>query len=127
MQFRVTLVQQPLVWQDAAANRAHFTKILAPLAGTTDLVVLPEMFSTGFTMQPEAFAEPVDGETRAWLLSQSAALDAVVGGSVAVNDNGRYFNRFMLAMPGGLTYWYDKRHLFRMAGEHRRFEARTWR
>ena len=122
MKFRVTLVQQPLAWQDAAANRAHFTKLLAPLAGTTDLVVLPEMFSTGFTMQTE-FAEPADGETRAWLLSQAAALDAVVGGSVAVNDHGRHFNRFMLAMPGGLTYWYDKRHLFRMAGEHRRFEA----
>ena len=123
MKFRVTLVQQPLVWQDAGANRAHFAKILAPLAGTTDLVVLPEMFTTGFTMEPEIHAEAADGETRAWLLAQASALDAVVGGSVAVNDHGRYFNRFMLAMPGGLTYWYDKRHLFRMAGEHRHFEA----
>ncbi len=71
MKFRVTLVQQPLVWQDAAANRAHFAKILAPLAGTTDLVVLPEMFTTGFTMEPEAHAEAADGETRAWLLAQA--------------------------------------------------------
>jgi len=60
MKFRVTLVQQPLVWQDAAANRAHFAKILAPLAGTTDLVVLPEMFTTGFTMEPAAHAEAAD-------------------------------------------------------------------
>jgi len=123
MNFRVSIAQQPLVWQDPAANRAHFTKVLAPLAGNTDLVVLPEMFSTGFTMQPETHAEPADGETRAWLLAQAKALDAVVGGSVAVNDDGRYYNRFMLALPDGLTYWYDKRHLFRMAGEHRHFEA----
>jgi omega-amidase len=123
MTFRVTLLQQPLAWQDPAANRAHFHDLLAPLAGATDLVILPEMFTTGFTMKPQEFAEPADGETRAWLLQQANALDAAVGGSVAVNDQGRYFNRFMLALPGGPTYWYDKRHLFRMAGEHRHYEG----
>lgn len=123
MTFRVTLVQQPLVWHDAAANRAHFGTLLAPLAGTTDLVVLPEMFTTGFTMQPETYAESAEGPTRVWLLEQARLLDAAVGGSVAVNDNGRFYNRFMLAMPTGLTYWYDKRHLFRMGGEHRHFCA----
>jgi predicted amidohydrolase len=121
--FRVTLVQQPLVWQDAAANRAHFDVVLANLRGATDLVVLPEMFTTGFTMNPEQFSESADGDTRAWLLAQAAALDAAVGGSVAVNDRGRFYNRFMLAMPDGLTYWYDKRHLFRMGGEHRHYSA----
>ena len=123
MSFRVSLVQQPLAWNDPAANRAHFAQLLAPLAGMTDLVVLPEMFTTGFTMKPEEFAEAADGPTRAWLLEQARILDAAVGGSVAVNDNGRYFNRFMLAMPQGLTYWYDKRHLFRMGGEHRHYSA----
>jgi predicted amidohydrolase len=123
MSFRVSIVQQPLVWQDAAANRAHFTEVLAPLAGKTDLVVLPEMFTTGFTMQPEQLAEPADGPTREWLLAQANALDAAVGGSVAVEEGGQYFNRFMLAIPGGPTYWYDKRHLFRMGGEHRHYDA----
>jgi omega-amidase len=123
MSFRVTVVQQPLQWQDAAANRAHFAKLLEPLAGATDLVILPEMFTTGFTMQPETHAEPADGETRAWLLQQATALDAAIGGSVAVNDDGRFYNRFMIATPGGPTYWYDKRHLFRMAGEHRHYSA----
>jgi len=123
MTFRLSIAQQPLYWQDPAANRAHFAEVLAPLAGTTDLVVLPEMFTTGFTMKPESFAEPADGETRAWLLQQAAALDAAVGGSVAVNDNGRFFNRFMVALPGGPTYWYDKRHLFRMGGEHRHYSG----
>jgi omega-amidase len=123
MGFRVSIVQQPLVWQDAAANRAHFGEVLAPLAGLTDLVVLPEMFTTGFTMKPEAHAEAADGATRAWLLAQARALDAAVGGSVAVKEQGRFYNRFMLALPQGLTYWYDKRHLFRMGGEHRHYSA----
>jgi omega-amidase len=123
MSFRVSVVQQPLVWQDAAANRAHFAQVLAPLAGLTDLVVLPEMFTTGFTMKPEAHAEAADGETRAWLLAQAGSLNAAVGGSIAVSEQGRFYNRFMLALPQGLTYWYDKRHLFRMGGEHRHYSA----
>jgi omega-amidase len=125
MGFRVSVVQQPLVWQDAAANRAHFEQVLAPLAGQTDLVVLPEMFTTGFTMKPETHAEAADGATRAWLLAQARTLDAAVGGSVAVSEQGRYYNRFMIALPQGLTYWYDKRHLFRMGGEHRHYSAGT--
>jgi omega-amidase len=121
MTFRVTLVQQPLAWQDPAANRARFADVLVPVRGTTDLVVLPEMFTSGFTMQPEQFSEPADGDTRAWLLAQAKLLNAAIGGSVAVNDRGRYFNRFMLATPDGDFYAYDKRHLFRMAGEHRHY------
>jgi predicted amidohydrolase len=123
MSFRVSIVQQPLVWQDPTANRAHIAAVLAPLAGNTDLVVLPEMFTTGFTMEPQAQAENADGPTRAWLREQAKALDAAVGGSVAVREHGRFYNRFMLAMPEGLTYWYDKRHLFRMGGEHRQYDA----
>jgi omega-amidase len=119
--FRVTLVQQPLAWQDPAANRAHFAAVLAPERDATDLIVLPEMFTTGFTMKPEQFSEPADGDTRTWLLEQAQALNAAVGGSVAVNDRGRYFNRFMLATPEGDLYSYDKRHLFRMGGEHRHY------
>lgn len=121
MTFRVTLAQQPLAWQDPPANRAHFAAVLAPLRGATDLVVLPEMFTSGFTMQLEQFSEPADGPTRAWLLEQATSLDAAVGGSVAIDDRGRYFNRFMLATPDGECQVYDKRHLFRMGGEHRHY------
>jgi predicted amidohydrolase len=123
MTFRISLVQQPLVWQDAPANRAHFAEVLRPLAGESDLVVLPEMFTTGFTMKPAQHAEDPDGETRQWLLAQAGALDAAVGGSVAIHDGDRYYNRFMIALPGGPTYWYDKRHLFRMGGEHRQYDS----
>lgn len=123
MAFRVSIVQQPLAWEDPAANLAHFESVLAPLAGSTDLVVLPEMFTTGFTMQPERMAEPAQGPAREWLLAQAGALDAAVGGSVAVQEEGRFYNRFMVALPGGPTYWYDKRHLFRMGQEHRHYTA----
>jgi len=123
MNFRLSIVQQSLAWQDAAANRAHFSRVLAPLAGTTDLVLLPEMFTTGFTMQPEVHAEVADGATRGWMLQQAQLLDAAVGGSVAVNDQGRFYNRFMLATPHGDLHLYDKRHLFRMGGEHRHYSA----
>ncbi len=121
MTFRVSIVQQTLAWADPAANRANFTTVLAPLAGKTDLIVLPEMFTTGFTMKPEQLSEPANGETRAWLIEQARALDAAVGGSVAVEEEGRFYNRFMMAMPEGPTYWYDKRHLFRMGQEHRHY------
>jgi predicted amidohydrolase len=123
MSFRISIAQQPLAWHEPPANRAHFAAVLAPLAGATDLVILPEMFTTGFTMEPDRYAEAAEGETRAWLLEQAGLLDAAVGGSVAVHDHGRYYNRFMLALPGGPTYWYDKRHLFRMAGEHRKYDG----
>jgi omega-amidase len=123
MGFRVTLAQQPLVWQDGAANRAHFATVLQPLAGQTDLVVLPEMFTTGFTMRPEAHAEPAQGPTHQWLLEQARALDAAVGGSVAVVDHDRFYNRFMMALPDGSLQYADKRHLFRVGGEHRHYAA----
>ena len=123
MTFRISIVQQSLEWVNPEANRARFAEQLAPLAGKTDLVILPEMFTTGFTMKPEQHAEPADGPTKAWLIAQARALDAAVGGSVAVNDNGRFHNRFVLAMPEGPAYWYDKRHLFRMGAEHRHYDA----
>ena len=123
MSFRVSIVQQPLAWGDPPANRELFASVLAPLAGKTDLVVLPEMFTTGFSMKPEELAEPADGPTRAWLKEQARALDAAVGGTVAIDDGGRFFNRFIIAMPHGPDYWYDKRHLFRMGGEHRHYDA----
>lgn len=119
---RVTLVQQPLAWQDAAANRRHFESLLAAHAGTTDLVVLPEMFTTGFSMAAERIAETMDGSSVAWLRALAQRLGAVVTGSIVVNDSG-YRNRLLWATPDGALAWYDKRHLFRMAREHEHYAA----
>jgi predicted amidohydrolase len=118
---RVTLIQQPLEWQEAAANRARFESLLVPLAGQTDLVVLPETFTTGFSMEVERLGEAEDGESSAWLCALAARLDAAVTGSVITAAGGRYYNRLLWAEPSGQLRTYDKRHLFRMGGEHRHF------
>jgi omega-amidase len=118
---RVALLQQPLVWHDPAANRAHFETLLLPLAGRTDLVVLPETFTTGFTMEVERIGEAAGGPTTAWLLQLAATLDAAITGSVVTQENGHYYNRLLWASPGGKLRHYDKRHLFRMGREHQHF------
>jgi omega-amidase len=118
---RVALVQQDLVWQDPEANRSRFDDLLAPLAGQVDLVVLPEMFTTGFTMEVEKLAEPVNGPTTAWLEKTARALSAAVTGSIITKDGERFFNRMLWAAPDSPTRSYDKRHLFRMAGEHHHY------
>jgi omega-amidase len=82
---RVTLVQTDLVWHDAAANRSAFERLLTPLAGKTDLVVLPEMFTTGFTMAPESEAEPANGPSVEWLRTMAARLGAVITGSITTS------------------------------------------
>lgn len=121
---RVSLVQASPHWHDPEANRAHFATQLAGLAGRTDLVVLPEMFTTGFTMDAQQLAEPADGPTVAWLRTQAGRLDAAVAGSLIVrDDDGQYHNRLLFAEPAGGLHGYDKRHLFRMGGEHRAFAA----
>ena len=120
---RVSLVQQPLAWHDGAANRARFAELLRALAGQTDLVVLPETFTTGFSMEVERLAEPPGGETSQWLVQLAGTLDAVVTGSVITRDSGRYYNRLLWASPAGELRHYDKRHLFRMGREHEHFAA----
>ncbi|HKZ72805.1 MAG TPA: amidohydrolase [Steroidobacteraceae bacterium] len=123
MKLRVTLVQQALEWEDAQANRSCFERLLAPLAGQTDLVVLPEMFTTGFSMDAERLAEPAGGPTSQWLTAMARRLDAAVTGSVITRDGGQHFNRLHWAQPDGLLEHYDKRHLFRMAREHEHYTA----
>jgi omega-amidase len=130
---RASLLQQPLVWQDAAANRAHFESLLLPLAGRTDLVVLPETFTTGFSMDVERLAEPAGGPTTQWLTQLAGRLDAAVTGSVITLEGGHCYNRLLWAAPGAALRHYDKRHLFRMGREHQHFTpgraawSVTWR
>jgi len=120
---RVTLLQSGLAWHDAEANRRQFEKLMAPLPGTTDLIVLPEMFTTGFTMAAEQVAEPANGPTVGWLREMAAQTGAVITGSVVTVDAGHYFNRLIWMRPDGTHDHYDKRHLFRMAREHEHYAA----
>ena len=119
----LALIQTTLAWQDPAANRAHFQSLLEQARGA-DLIVLPEMFSTGFSMDSAALAEPADGPTSQWLREQAQALQAVVTGSLIIQTaDGSYRNRLLWARPDGSLAHYDKRHLFRMAGEHKHYAA----
>ena len=120
---RVTLVQSDLAWQDPAANRHRLAAHFRGLAGHTDLVVLPEMFSTGFSMDAAGLAEDMDGPTIGWMREEAAAMGCVLAGSLIVREGGRHFNRLVWARPDGTLAHYDKRHLFRMAGEQQHYAA----
>ena len=113
----LTVVQTPIDWQDKSANLARLDNLLEDLRGRTDLILLPEMFTTGFTMDPAPFAEPPGGPTYAWMAERAAETGAVVAGSLIVADDGVYYNRFVWMRPDGTHAAYDKRHLFAMAGE----------
>jgi omega-amidase len=133
---RVTVVQTELVWEKPDQNRRLLDVKLAQLAGKTDLVVLPEMFSTGFTMKPELVAEVANGPSIDWMREKARALQAVIVGSIATKDGDGYFNRLTWMRPDGSHANYDKRHLFRMGREHEHYsegahrlivELRGWR
>ncbi|MET1078758.1 MAG: amidohydrolase [Pseudomonas sp.] len=120
---RLALVQSTLAWHDPAANHRHLQALLEQARGA-DLVILPEMFSTGFSMESAELAEPEDGPSTRWLLEQARRLDAVVTGSLIIRDrDGHCRNRLVWARPDGSQAHYDKRHLFRMAGEHHHYSA----
>ena len=124
---RITTVQTNLQWEAPAANRAMFDTKLAPLAGQTDVVVLPEMFTTGFSMNAAALAETMDGTSLEWMTKHAARLDAVLTGSLIVQENGNNYNRLIWMRPDGSYDTYDKRHLFTMADEHLTYTAGTKR
>lgn len=114
----VTIVQADLRWQDGASNRAMFADLIATVAGETDLIVLPEMFATGFSMDTATCAEPVDGESVRWMRQLAKDSAAAICGSLIIRDGDDFFNRFFCVTADGEQTTYDKRHLFRLANEH---------
>lgn len=115
---KVVGLQSELVWHERAANRAMFDEQLAAVPDDADLVILPEMFTTGFTMAGLPLAEPEDGPTLTWMRDWARRLGGVVTGSFIVAADRRPRNRLLWVRPDGSADHYDKRHLFRMAGEH---------
>jgi omega-amidase len=120
---RISLVQGDTIWHDPAGNRERYAAMIAPLAGLTDLVLLPETFTSGFSNDALKEAETMDGPTVAWLHEQAETLGAVVAGSVQLREGDGVYNRLLWASPDGSLAHYDKRHLFRMAKEHERYAA----
>lgn len=117
----ITLVQTHLYWQNVGANLAMLEEKLWQVAGPTDLIILPEMFNTGFSMEVEKLAEPMNLTTFKWMKQMAAQTKAVVTGSFIVRENDQYYNRLIWMQPDGNFKTYDKRHLFRMADEHDHF------
>ncbi len=123
----VTLLQPSLYWHDPVANRAMLEERIFALPEPTDLIVLPEMFTTGFTMDARAVAEPMNLTTFRWLKQMARQTGAVVTGSYVVREGNAFYNRLIWMQPDGEFETYDKRHLFRMAGEDAVYTAGTRR
>jgi predicted amidohydrolase len=118
---KITLLQQPLVWRDGAENLHQFDNLLPTITGR-DLIVLPEMFTTGFAMDAGESALP-EKDVIDWLYRWANENNALIGGSVALRIGKTAVNRFLFVEPSGKVHAYDKRHLFRMAGEHLHYQA----
>lgn len=119
----VTLVQQATVWQDPIANRKKFSALIAEYGPTSDVIVFPEMFTTGYSQESAKLAETMDGPTVMWMKQHAAQVDAVIAGSVVIQDGERTVNRLLWVQPDGDVQHYDKRHLFSFASEQNTFDA----
>ena len=119
---KVTILQRNIEWANPALNIQRADEAIDRNAGA-DLYVLPEMFSTGFCTQPEGIAEPSNSDTLRWMQRKAAETNAAIAGSVAIEEQGKYYNRFYFVKPDGNVAHYDKKHLFTYGGEHMRFTA----
>lgn len=119
----IAIVQSPLVWEDKQANLDYFTRIFETLPLDLDLIILPEMFTSGFTMQPHCVACSMDGLVVQWMQTVAKKQKAAVMGSAIISANGKFYNRFLFVKPEGFVEYYDKKHLFSLAGEHLVYET----
>ena len=117
----ISTIQTDLHWESKMANLSMLEEKINSLYQKTEIVVLPEMFSTGFSMKPELFAEPMDGQAVQWMKKLSAENRLILTGSLIIEEAGKYFNRLIWMMPNGELGYYDKRHLFAYAGEDKHY------
>lgn len=119
----VTIIQPHLHWENPAANRAQFSEMIRDIKEETHLIILPEMFTTGFTMNAEALAEAPQGPTFLWMQAEAKQHNVAITGSVIIKENGLYYNRLFFVFPNGDHRQYDKKHTFTLAGEHKTYTA----
>lgn len=124
---KVTIIQAPLHWENPALNREMFESKINAIDQATEIILLPEMFSTGFTMQPQHVAEPHRGISFQWMQRMAQEKNVVIAGSIATEDNGKYYNRLIWMQPDGTHVQYDKNHLFSFAGEADHYTAGSQR
>ncbi len=119
----IALIQTELHWQNPQANRRLFEEMVKNRTEKVDLIIFPEMFTTGFTMEAAQWAEPMDGPTVNWLRQLAMEQNVHLIGSLIITEGKHYYNRLIWAERSGTIHFYDKRHLFRMAGEHKVYQA----
>jgi len=119
----ITGIQSSLHWEDKEANLQMFEEKIFSISQPTEIVVLPEMFSTGFSMQPKKLAEPMDGETVEWMKRIAAKKKIILTGSVIIEADGNFYNRLVWVLPNGQIGYYDKRHLFAYGDEDQHYTA----
>jgi omega-amidase len=122
MPLTISIIQANLHWQNPEANLHQFAETISKIKHC-ELVVLPEMFNTGFSMQPKLLAETMDGNTVNWMRKIAAEKKIIITGSLIVNDAGKFYNRLIWMLPNGQCAYYDKRHLFAFGGEDKEFSA----
>ena len=119
----ITIIQANLFWENKKANLEMLTQKINSITTATELVVLPEMFSTGFSMQPEILAETMDGETMNWMKNIATTKKIILTGSIIIKEENKFYNRLIWMLPTGQYYHYDKRHLFAFSNEHQHYTA----
>lgn len=122
-QLKIALIQTNLVWENPKQNRTNFSSKVTAISEPIDIIILPEMFTSGFTMNANAIAETMTGETVSWMQQLAKEKNAVITGSLVIKDNDKYYNRLLFVRPNGQIEYYDKRHTFTLAGEHKVYEA----
>jgi predicted amidohydrolase len=120
---KVAIIQSSLVWENPIANREMFTKQIDHISKAVDLILLPEMFTTGFTMTPENAFETMEGETINWMITIAKTKQTAIGGSLVIKEDETFYNRFVFVSPEGAVTTYDKRHTFTLAGEDKVYTA----
>ena len=120
---KIALIQTRLLWEDPKLNRKHFTHKIKSITQAVDLIILPEMFTTGFTMNASKIAENMQGPTVEWMQNMAAKSNSAITGSLVIEENKKYFNRLLFVLPDGKVFHYDKRHTFTFAGEDKIYKA----
>lgn len=120
---KTALIQTNLIWENPVANRSLFEDKINSISDTIDLIVLPEMFTSGFTMNPSIVAETMEGETLSWLKEMAKTKNCAITGSLVIQENNNFHNRMVFVFPNGEVQHYDKRHLFTLAGEQKVYTA----
>jgi predicted amidohydrolase len=120
---KIALIQTEIIWHKVEQNLIRYTQKIDTLSEEVDLIILPEMFSTGFSMHPKGIAETMQGTTLQWMQKTAVKKNSAICGSIIIEEDNRYFNRFLFVHPSGKCETYDKKHLFTLAGEHHIYTA----